>query len=256
VDPQPVEPRVPRSADRPLSGGRVLTWRHPLWVRVTHWINVTAVVVLLMSGANILAAHPHLYWGLRSTFDDPWLSFGEIPRYVMIPQGRNLAEARPWHFTFAWIFVINGLIYLAFLFATRRIGRRFWPTREDVRGLGHSVVEHARLRFPKDDEARAYNVLQKLTYLLMVLVVLPMMLITGLSMSPGFNPVGGILLDLMGGRQSARTLHFLSAAGILIFIAVHVGLVIWTGLFNNMRAMTTGWFVIQPSKTPDEEEPK
>lgn len=247
--PAPPDPH----ADRPLSGGRTLIWRHPLWVRTTHWLNVCAIVVLLMSGANILAAHPHLYWGLRSTFADPWMSLGTIPSWVMIPQGRDLAVARQWHLTFAWLFVINGLIYLTLLLASRRLTRTFWPTQADMRGFGHSVVEHARLRFPKDDEARAYNILQKLTYLIMVLIVLPMMLITGLSMSPGFNPIGGILLDLMGGRQSARTLHFLSASGIVVFIIVHVGLVIWTGLFNNMRAMTTGWFVIQPGKTLDKD---
>jgi thiosulfate reductase cytochrome b subunit len=108
------------------------------------------------------------------------------------------------------------------------------------------VAEHARFRFPTDDHARTYNVVQKLTYVAMVLVVLPMMLITGLSMSPAFNAVGGVLLEIMGGRQSARTLHFISAGLIVGFIFIHVGLVIWTGFANNMRSMTTGWFVIQP----------
>jgi thiosulfate reductase cytochrome b subunit len=89
-------------------------------------------------------------------------------------------------------------------------------------------------------------VIQKLTYAAMILVVLPLMLVTGLSMSPGFNAVGGLLLEMMGGRQSARTLHFISAALIVGFILVHVGLVIWTGPLNNMRAMITGWFTIQP----------
>ena len=115
------------------------------------------------------------------------------------------------------------------------------------------MKEHARFHFPKDDEARRYNVIQKFTYLAMLFVILPMMLVTGLSMSPGFNSIGGVLLDLMGGRQSARTLHFLSAAAIVGFIVIHVGLVIWTGLANNMRAMITGWFVIEPSD--EEAEP-
>ena len=237
---------APRRGDRPLPGGRTDTWRHPLPVRITHWINVAAVVVLLMSGLNILAAHPHLYWGLRSTFADPWLSTPTVPDWLLIPQGRNLAEARNWHFLFAWVFVINGLIYLLFGLVTRRFSRRLWPSRADLRGLGASVAEHARFRFPTDDHARAYNVIQKLTYLAMVLGVLPLMLVTGLSMSPGFNAVGGVLLEIMGGRQSARTLHFIAAGLIVGFIVVHVGLVIWTGFFNNMRSMVTGWFVIQP----------
>lgn len=234
--------------DRPLDHGRVLTWRHPALVRLTHWINVAAVVVLLMSGANILMAHPALYWGVRSTFADPWLSIPRLADWLLLPQGRDLAGARRYHFFFAWVFVINGLVYLAYGFLSGRFGRRLWPTGADLRGFWRSVGEHARLRFPKDEEARAYNVIQKLTYLAMVLVVLPLMLVTGLSMSPGFNAVGGLLLDLMGGRQSARTLHFISAGLIVAFIVVHVGLVIWTGLFNNMRAMITGWFVIEPGE--------
>lgn len=242
----PGGPRRGRRADRPLSGGRTDTWRHPLWVRLAHWLNVVAVVVLIMSGLNILMAHPHLYWGIRSTFADPWISLPQLPAWMLIPQGRNLAEARNYHFLFAWIFVVNGLLYLLVGLITRRFGRRLWPSRADLKGIGPSVVQHARLRFPIDDHARTYNVIQKLTYLAMVLIVLPMMLVTGLSMSPAFNAIGGVLLDLMGGRQSARTLHFISAGLIVGFIIIHVGLVIWTGLFNNMRSMITGWFVIQP----------
>ena len=217
-------------------------------VRITHWLNVVAVVVLIMSGLNILLAHPHLYWGLKSTFADPWISIPRLPDWLLIPQGRTLAEARHWHFFFAWVFVLNGLAYLIYGLVSGRFGRRLWPTGADLRGFGPSVVEHARFRFPKDDEARSYNVLQKMTYLAMIWVVLPMMLITGLSMSPGFNAIGGVLLEILGGRQSARTLHFLSAGLIVGFIVVHVGLVVWTGLFNNMRAMITGWFVIEPSR--------
>ncbi|MDI1281546.1 cytochrome b/b6 domain-containing protein [Brevundimonas sp.] len=233
--------------DRLRPGGRVAVWRHPLWVRVTHWLNVVAVVVLIMSGLNILAAHPHLYWGLRSTFADPWLSTPTVPNWLLIPQGRNLAEARHWHFLFAWVFVLNGLAYLAWGLGSGRFRRQLWPTRTDLGGLWASVREHARFHFPKDEEARTYNVIQKLTYLAMVLIILPMMLVTGLSMSPGFNAIGGVLLDVMGGRQSARTLHFLSAGLIVGFIVIHVGLVIWTGLVNNMRAMITGWFVLEPT---------
>ena len=219
-------------------------------MRITHWINVAAVVVLIMSGLNILAAHPHLYWGLRSTFADPWLSTPVVPNWLMLPQGRDLAGARHWHFLFAWVFVLNGLVYLVWGLFSGRFKRRLWPTRGDLAGFWTSVKEHARLRFPRDEEARAYNVIQKLTYLAMVLIVLPMMLVTGLSMSPGFNAIGGILLEIMGGRQSARTLHFISAGLIVGFTVIHVGLVIWTGLFNNMRAMITGWFVLEPADPP------
>lgn len=237
-------------ADRPLSGGRTDVYRHPPMVRIAHWINVAAIIVLLMSGLNILLAHPHLYWGVRATFADPLVDIPKIPDWLLIPQGRNLADARRWHFFFAWLFVINGLAYLAYVFLSGRFKRRIWPTVTDLKGFWPSVLEHVRFHFAKDNEARRYNVLQKLTYAAMLLVVLPMMLVTGLSMSPGFNAIGGILLDLMGGRQSARTLHFVSAALIVGFIIIHVGLVFWTGLYNNMRAMITGWFVIEPDEHP------
>ena len=247
------DPTIPpqKRADRPLADGFVDVWRHPVTVRITHWINVTAVIVLLMSGINILMAHPHLYWGLKSTFADPWVSFQPAPGWIMIPNIRDLATARHWHFLFAWIFVLNGLAYLAYGFLSGRFGKRLWPSRTDLDGFGASVIEHARFHFPKDDRARTYNVIQKLTYLAMILIILPMMLITGLSMSPGFNAIGGFLLDIMGGRQSARTLHFISAALIVGFIVIHVGLVIWTGFLNNMRAMITGWFVIEPPEEDD-----
>ena len=240
------EGRRDRRADRPLRGGRTDTYRHPPLVRITHWLNVVAVVVLIMSGLNILLAHPHLYWGVRSTFADPWVSIPPLPNWALIPQGRNLAEARNYHFLFAWVFVANGLIYLIWSLLTGRLGRRIWPTARDLKGFPTSVAEHARFHFPTDDHARAYNVIQKLTYAAMILIILPMMLITGLSMSPGFNAIGGLLLEIMGGRQSARTLHFISAGLIVGFIVIHVGLVIWTGPLNNMRSMVTGWFVIQP----------
>lgn len=232
-------------ADRPLADGRVAVWRHPLWVRWTHWINVVAVVVLVMSGLNILMAHPHLYWGLRSTFADPWLSFGAAPDWAMIPSGRDLAQGRRWHFFFAWIFVLNGLAYLILLIATRRLGRRLWPDQADRKGFWLSVKDHARFHFPKDDEARRYNVLQKLTYLAMLFVILPMMLVTGLSMSPGFNSIGGVLLDVMGGRQSARTLHFLSASLIVLFVVVHLVMVAVSGPTNGLRSMITGKFALR-----------
>ena len=247
----PIAQSDDRHPDRPRSGGRVDTYRHPPLVRISHWLNVIAVVVLIMSGLNILLAHPHLYWGIRSTFADPWVSIPPIPNWLLLPPGRNLAEARQWHFFFAWLFVINGLIYLVHGFVTRRFGRRLWPTGADIRGFWPSVKEHARFHFPKDDHARVYNVIQKLTYVAIILVVLPMMLITGLSMSPGFNAIGNVLLEIMGGRQSARTLHFIAGSLIVGFIVIHVGLVIWTGLWNNMRAMITGWFVIEASEKAD-----
>jgi len=244
--------------DRPLPDGRVAIWRHPLPVRVTHWVNAICVLILAMTGLNILKAHPYLYWGLASTFADPWLSFPNIPDWATIPTTRNLAVARNWHFFFAWLFVINGLIYLAYALISGRVRRLMEPSREELKHIPQSVVEHAKLHFPEGEEARTYNVIQKLTYLVVLLFLLPLMLGTGLAMSPGMNAVLPDLLHLFGGRQSARTLHFIAAAGIGLFAVVHVLLVFLSGPWNNLRAMTTGWFFIRPDAPPPatpEEKP-
>jgi thiosulfate reductase cytochrome b subunit len=241
--------------DRPLGEGRTAVWRHPLPVRATHWVNVICLVILLMSGLQILRAHPHLYWGLKSTFDNPWISFGQIPGWLTIPSWQDLATGRRWHFFFAWIFVVNGLAYLAFVIVSGRLKAMLEPTRIDFGGFWASVGEHARLRFPEGEAARAYNVIQKLTYLIVLLVLLPLMLATGLAMSPGMNAAIPGLLELFGGRQSARSLHFIAASGIVMFAVVHVVLVMLSGFANNMRAMITGWYVIRDRAEEASDDP-
>lgn len=257
--------------------------RHSLVVRVTHWLNVVFVVVLLMSGLQIFNAHPALYWGQASTFADPWVSVrkaeigGEprgittvgdwrldttgvlgwsgaegrreqraFPAWATIPSWRDLASGRRWHFFFAWLLVANGVLYLGWSLASGHLKRDLWPTRDQLR-LGHLLHEigaHARLRFPEGEAARRYNVVQRLAYLTVILGLLPLMLATGLSMSPGFNATAPWLTDLFGGRQSARTIHFLSASGIVLFVAVHLVLVVLSGLWNNIRSMITGRYAL------------
>ena len=126
-----------------------------------------------------------------------------------------------------------------------RIRRVLEPSRAELAGFGRSVVEHARLRFPEGQAARRYNVIQKLSYLAVLLGLLPLMLVTGLAMSPAMNAAMPGLLDLLGGRQSARTLHFLSASGLMLFTVVHVLLVMLSGPVNNLRSMVTGWYEIR-----------
>ncbi|WP_374467774.1 cytochrome b/b6 domain-containing protein [Phenylobacterium sp.] len=257
--------------------------RHSGLVRATHWVNVLAISLLLMSGLQIFNAHPALYWGQKSTFADPWLYMGlaEIgdrpvgvtmvgdrafettglfgysgaegrreprgfPAWATVPSYRDLASGRRWHFFFAWLFVINGLVYLAAALLSRH-RRDLLPTREQwrLRHIWRDVLDHARLRFPKGEAARTYNVLQKLTYLAMILGVLPLMLLTGLSMSPGFNAAAPWLIDLFGGRQSARSVHFICAGLIVLFVLVHVALVVLSGFWNNMRSMITGRYAIE-----------
>jgi len=264
---------------------KVLVHRHAGITRLTHWINVLALTILLMSGLNIFGAHPALYWGQKSTFDRPWLSITAVddgdtmkgftqvaslrfettgvlgysgkpgsrapvafPSWATIPSYRDLADSRHWHFLFAWVFVINGLVYWLVGLARGHIVKDLVPTRADLapRNLWHEIVTHAKLQFPKGEDARRYNVLQKGAYLSVVLVALPLMVATGLTMSPGFNAAAPWLLDLFGGRQSARTLHFLIAWSVVAFVVLHLFMVVASGAWNNIRSMVTGRYAIVP----------
>ncbi|HEY8615203.1 cytochrome b/b6 domain-containing protein [Phenylobacterium sp.] len=264
--------------------GKVLYKRHSGLVRLTHWLNVLAISLLLMSGLQIFNAHPALYWGQKSTFAEPWLYMGMaevrgepvgvtllgdrayrttgvlgysgaegrreprgFPAWATIPSYRDLASGRRWHFFFAWLFVINGLVYLSAALISGHLRRDLLPTREQwrLRHVWRDVLDHARLRFPRGEAARTYNVLQKLTYLAMIGVVLPLILLTGLCMSPGFNAGAPWLVDLFGGRQSARSIHFICAALTVLFVLVHVALVALSGFWNNMRGMITGRYAIE-----------
>ena len=272
---------------------KVLVYRHGGVTRLTHWINVLAVTVLLMSGLEIFNAHPALYWGQRSTFDRPWLAMsaeahgdkvtgvtkigsvkfdttgvlgysgrGEaatargFPAWATLPSSQDLADGRRWHFFFAWLFVLNGLTYWIVNLVNGHIRKDLVPTGKDLRpsNLWHEIVTHARLKFPKGEEARRYNVLQKGAYLSVALVFLPLMVLTGLTMSPGMNAFAPWLLDLFGGRQSARTIHFLSASAVVAFIIVHLAMVVASGTWNNIRSMITGRYAIEvePPATPAE----
>jgi thiosulfate reductase cytochrome b subunit len=276
---------APRPA--PLRAGRELVPRHSGVVRLTHWINVLSLTLLLMSGAQIFNAYPRLHWGAYGANFDPaaleirsyhdatgWrgqfrlgslpidttgvlgasreggagaLAPRAFPSWLTIPSYQDLATGRRWHFFWAWVFVINGLVYLASGFARRHFRRDLLPTGPELapRHLWQEIVDHARLRFAKGDAARHYNVLQKVTYLVVIFVLLPMMVLTGLSMSPGVDSALPFLPDLFGGRPSARTLHFITASLLVAFVVVHVVMVVVSGLWNNLRSMITGRYAIE-----------
>jgi thiosulfate reductase cytochrome b subunit len=261
-------------------------YRHSGAVRVTHWVNVIALLVLLMSGLQIFNAHPALYLGAKSNFDDPVMAMrpmkhGEeivgvttiagwnidttnlfglaympdgdyevrgFPWSVTLPGHRDLATGRRWHFFFAWLFVINGLIYLIYSLVSGHLRKDLAPSGGELKHIGASIWEHIRLKFPQGDEAKRYNVLQKLAYLIVALVLLPLMLLTGLAMSPGMDAAFPILLDALGGRQTARTIHFFSASLIVIFVLVHIVMVLLSGVWNNLRSMITGRYVVGPAE--------
>lgn len=262
-------------------------FRHPLVIRITHWVNAVCLLVLLMSGLQIFNAHPALYWGSVSTFnsplmamssteDDPpkgvttvfghgfdttgWLgssvgSNGEpadrgFPAWATLPSDQDLTGGRSWHFFFAWAFVLNGLAYLLYGLVSGQLRFRVIPSADQIRHFGASIREHLTLRFPQGDDAKRYNVIQKLTYLVVLFLLLPVQVLAGLAMSPAMNAAFPFLLTLFDGRQSARTVHFVVAALLVLFVVVHVTLVLLSGFWNNMRGMLTGWFVIERKVEP------
>ena len=266
---------------------RCWVYRHSALVRVTHWINVICLTALLMSGLQIFNAHSALYWGQDSDFKRPVFAiaadagngtfptrgmveiFGRtfdttgvlglsrgpsgravvraFPTWITLPGYQDLATGRRWHFLFAWLFVLNGATYFVISLLDGHFRRNLIPDRVQLLHIGRSVVEHLMLRFPKGEVARQYNVLQKLSYLLVIFVLLPTMALSGMAMSPAIDAAVPQLLSLFDGRQSARTVHFIVATAVVLFVLVHVLMVVLSGVFNNLRSMITGWFAIEAS---------
>ena len=260
-------------------------YRHRLPVRLMHWINVVSITILLMSGLNIFNAHPSLYWGKESNFASPWLSIqardtpaGPVgvtqlagrewqttgvlglsavdgqptargfPSWATVPGPQWLSMARHWHFFFAWVFVINGVAYLLYSLFSRHLMRDLLPTRAELRGIGGSIKNHLLFRHPTGEAAKRYNVLQSLAYLVVIFVLLPLVVVAGLAMSPRLDAVYAGWVDLLGGRQSARSLHFIAAAGLLLFTLIHLFEVVIAGVWNEVRSMVTGWYNVPADK--------
>jgi thiosulfate reductase cytochrome b subunit len=223
---------------------KMLIRRHSAVTRITHWINALCLALLLMSGLQIFNAHPALYWGDISTFEKPLAVIGGFPGWATIPSYQDLGAGRVWHFFFAWVFVVNGTVCLLVSLASRHLASDLIPTRAALARIGPAVREHMRLRFPKGEDARRYNVLQQLTYLAVIFGLLPLVIATGLCMSPQMNAAMPWSPELFGGRQSARTLHFIVAAALVLFVVIHVAMVMLSGFWNNMRSMITGRYTI------------
>jgi len=274
-----------QSSDAGRTVANYLYFRHTLPVRVMHWINVIALTILLMSGLNIFSAHPALYWGKSSytgrppileiesatdasdrvtgvtrIFGHEFVTTGLLgasegpngnlvgrtfPSWLTIPDGRWLAMARQWHLFFAWIFVINGLCYVVYSILSRHLARDLAPTGTELRSIRESVIDHLHFRHHSGEASKRYNVLQKLTYLIVIFVLLPLVILMGLAMSPGLDTLWPGWVDIFGGRQSARTIHFIAAWLLVAFVLIHVFEVIITGLWNNLRSMITGRYRVE-----------
>lgn len=264
--------------------------RHRLSTRLWHWINAVTLLVLLMSGLMIFNAHSRLYWGqYGANTDYAWLviddagdtgfveisgvriettgvlgiwadSEGEIkrrafPHWITIPSAYDLQAARRWHFTFSWILAVALTLYMMRSLWNGHVRRdlhiRKWEW--SPRHIWHDITAHARLRFPTGAAAKNYNILQKISYIGVIFILLPLIIFTGLTMSPAMNAAWPWLLDLFGGRQSARSLHFIAAFLLVGFFFVHIMMVLLAGPINEVRSMITGKYTLPGKAEPDPE---
>ncbi len=236
--------------------GGDLVRRHRLSTRIWHWLNALVLIVMLMSGLMIFNAHPRLYWGEYGANTDPaWLEIGSMagvafPGWATIPSTYSLADARLWHLAFAWLLGLGALFYLLWSLFNGHLRRDLLPTREQLRPshIWHDIIDHARLRFPTGMAALNYNILQKGAYLGVLLVLLPLVVLSGLGMSPGVDSAWPFVTEVFGGRQSARSVHFLCAAGFAAFIVVHLVMVVLAGPINEVRSMITGRYRLPKEK--------
>lgn len=225
----------------PSDPGLVLRHRWP--VRLWHWLNAALLYVLLTSGLGIFNAHPQLYWGqYGANFDRPWLTLERFGGWITLPGHYNLAMSRHWHLTAAPVFAFALLFYMIWGLFGRHVARDLAFRRGELapRHIWQDIRNHARLRFPAGAAALRYNVLQKASYIGVIFLLLPLVILTGLTMSPGMNAVWPWLIDLFGGRQSARSIHFIAAFALLAFFLVHMLMVLLAGPVNEVRSMITG----------------
>ena len=215
--------------------------RHALSTRVWHWLNLVCVVILFMSGLTISNAHRRLYWGdWGFAPEQAWLIVPRFPDWMTIPGYYSLAVARDWHILMAWPFALLLLFMWVAMLVNRHFQRDLVTTRKEwqPKAIWHDIVEHLKLNF--DHGGSKFNFLQKLAYGLVLGVFLPMMIFSGIAISPGMEPTFGWLVDLLGGRQSARSLHFIFAFAIFGFFVVHLVLVLLAGPIGQIRDMITG----------------
>ncbi|MCV9960577.1 cytochrome b/b6 domain-containing protein [Pararhizobium sp. BT-229] len=268
-----------------------VVYRHRVATRVTHWTWAIALFFLLLSGLQIFNAHPTLYIGNQSgfEFDNSVLSmramqaadgkvdgyttvFGRsfkttgvlgmsgpadnpsyrgFPAWATLPSYQDLSTGRVIHFFFAWFFVAAFLVWFVSSLISGHLKRDILPSLADIRALPQSLSDHLRFRFHHDGR---YNGLQKLSYAGVLLVIFPVIILTGLAMSPGMNAAWPWLLDVFGGRQTARTIHFLCMALLVAFFLIHIFMVFAAGPLNEMRSIITGWYRTDPEKTEPEKK--
>jgi thiosulfate reductase cytochrome b subunit len=216
---------------------------------VTHWITAICFFALLVSGLEIVISHPRFYWGETGNVNTRPLFKIPIPASrASVPTGYGyvMPDQNGWsrylHFQAAWALVLTGLAYCSWGVWTGHFRSNLFPAPRDRtwQAFLGEMANHVRLRPPSAAGAFSYNVLQRAAYLVVIFVVFPLVIWTGLALSLGFNSALPATVNLLGGRQSARTLHFLPTGFLLAFLIVHVGMVIWAGFTSRVRAMITG----------------
>ena len=223
--------------------------RHSGLVRVTHWITVVAFLALLVSGIEIVISHPRFYWG--ETGSSASLPLFKIPipaSRATVPTGYGyvLPDQNGWsrylHFEAAWALVLTGLVYAIAGFLTRHFRQNILPAGADMNwtAMQHVIWKHLRLAPSEAGDALSYNVLQRLSYVVVLFILFPLVIWTGLALSPAFNAAFPAFVNILGGRQSARTLHFFVSGFLFLFLLVHVAMVLLSEFGNRMRAMFTG----------------
>jgi thiosulfate reductase cytochrome b subunit len=228
---------------------RTVATRHSALVRVTHWITTLCFLALLVSGVEILISHPRFYWGETGNIHTPTLFRIPIPASrSSVPTGYGyvLPDQNGWsrylHFQAAWVVVFTGLLYVISILFSGHLRKSLLPDGTDLswRGFSMSIANHLRFKPPGEDEAWSYNLLQRLTYLLVIFALFPLIIWTGLAMSPAFASVFPAAVSALGGQQSARTIHFFVTVFLVLFLLVHIVMICLAGFGNRMRAMITG----------------
>jgi Ni/Fe-hydrogenase b-type cytochrome subunit len=226
-------------------------YRHRLPMRLWHWLNVICLYVLFSSGLGIFNAHPRLYWGeFGANFDKPWLELERFPGWLTLPEHYSLAMSRHWHLFTAPIFAFALLFYMLWSLFGGHI-RRDLAFRKGELAPSHiwkDIKDHARLKFPTGEAAARYNVLQKGAYAKVLFLFLPVIIFTGLAMSPGMDAAWPWLSQIWGGRQSARSIHFIACWVLVGFFLVHIAMVVLAGPLNEVRSMLTGWYRLPREK--------
>lgn len=223
--------------------------RHPRFVRVTHWLTAIAFLALLLSGIEVVLSHPRFYWGeIGNVNTRPLFSIPVPSSRGMVPTGYKLVlpDENGWsrylHFQSAWLVLLTGLVYVVAGIRSGHFRRALVPAPSDRswRALRATLTEHVRFSVSAFGDPWSYNALQRITYLVVVFLLFPLVIWTGLAMAPGFTAVFPFTVDLLGGRQSARTLHFVVTIALVLFTLAHISMIALAGFGSRVAAMIAG----------------